>query len=298
MINYVQPGNDPVGQEEYWINPIGGLGDTLMLSGVLKQHIDLHPERQFNLVRRKGYLSLLKGHPAIKQIGHPPADARLLRTDYWAAEPLGANAQRAYQVLARAFGLPTPVPESLFVPGAEELDPFIEQTIPWRKKNLVFAPFSESVRKSMHPSFWSEIIRMLAGEDEDLLILQVGRVHELHIKNTYSLLGVTSPKQLIALLSKCNVVLTADNFIMHAAHLTGTPAVVLWGPTPREVYGYDEHIHIQAPLDHCPHKNECIGTRHPENYARPCPLHEDQCMNKIPAGDVCKSIKNILTGSE
>ena len=80
-INDIQPGEVPSGQQKSWINPIGGLGDTLMLSGVLKQVHDREPDKQFNLVRRSGYMSLLKGHPAIRHIGHPPADARLIRTE-------------------------------------------------------------------------------------------------------------------------------------------------------------------------------------------------------------------------
>lgn len=291
--NYLHAEDVPGDPGELWINPVGGLGDTLMLSGVLKQVHEREPEKQFNLVRRKGYLGLLKGHPAIRQIGYPPADARLIRCDYWAAEPMGGGAQRSYQILARSFGLKTPVTESLFIPNPEELDPLIEKTIPWKKKNLLFAPFSESMRKTMHPDFWSLILEKIA--EPDVLILQVGKGNELHVKNAYSLLGVTSPKQLIALLSKCDAVLTVDNFIMHAAHLTDTPAVVIWGPTPSEVYGYEEQTHLIAPMDHCQYRDECLGTGYPENYAKPCPLEYDQCMNKISAELVCNSVKKILT---
>ncbi len=286
----------PVVPDDLWINPVGGLGDSLMLSGVLKQAHDREPGRQFNLVRRRGYLAFLKGHPAIRRIGHPPQDAGLIRTDYWAAEPLGGNSKRAYQILARTLGLKTPLPETLYVPEPEKLDPVLDETIPWRKKNLLLAPFSESLRKTMHLHHWHLLVDMLS--DEDLLILQAGRLNEPHIRNCYSLMGITSPKQLIALLPKCDAVLTVDNFIMHAAHFTGTPAVVLWGPTPKEAYGYDEHIHLQAPLDHCPHRDKCIGTRHPENYTRPCPLEAEQCMNMIPAEDVYNEVKKILTATD
>lgn len=43
-----------------WINPIGGYGDMLMLSGVLKQVIEKFPEKRFNLTRRTNYVSFLK----------------------------------------------------------------------------------------------------------------------------------------------------------------------------------------------------------------------------------------------
>ena len=92
-----------------WINPIGGLGDTLMVSGVLKQVVDRDPSKKFHLVRRINYHGILKGHPAIGQIGFPQKNARIMDVTYWSLETLGPGLQRPYQILARAFGLGTPV---------------------------------------------------------------------------------------------------------------------------------------------------------------------------------------------
>ena len=59
------------GDNEFvWIDPVGGLGDTLMISGVLKRAIEAEPARKFNLVARTKYGPILKGHPSIAHIGH------------------------------------------------------------------------------------------------------------------------------------------------------------------------------------------------------------------------------------
>ena len=63
-----------------WINPTGGYGDILMLSGVLKQCHDKNPTVKYNLVRRTIYLNLLKGHPALEKIGLPPKNATIIKT--------------------------------------------------------------------------------------------------------------------------------------------------------------------------------------------------------------------------
>lgn len=47
---------------EYWINPIGGYGDALMLSGILNQVHEARPEEKYFLVRRTQYQAILAGH--------------------------------------------------------------------------------------------------------------------------------------------------------------------------------------------------------------------------------------------
>jgi len=262
-----------------WINPIGGLGDTLMLSGVLKILNDQDGDKKFNLVRRKGYTSLLKGHPAISLIGFPTEEAKIIKTDYWSMEELGAGNQRAFQVLARSFGLKTPVMETLYYPGKINSSDLLYDLIPWKSKNVIIATSSESPRKEMHPELWHRIVESLVHKNVN--VMQVGKNRELHIRNTYSLIGLTSPGELIGLVGKADLVITSDNFVMHVAYLMGVPAIVLWGPTSSDIYGYQGHTHISAPLEHCPLRNQCLGPKFPNNYTKPCPLDKEHCMNKI-----------------
>jgi ADP-heptose:LPS heptosyltransferase len=275
-----------------WINPVGGYGDILMLSGVLKIAHDQDPKNKYNLVRRTKYTNLLKGHPAINEIGFPPKDAQFVNTNYWNAENYESGNFRAFQLLAASFGLKTPVEEKLFLSGEMEEDAVLNKLIPWKKKNIIIAPTSDSPRKMMHPMAWHGVVERLAAEG--VLVIQVGKIMDLHIKGAYSLLNLTSPRQLISLIKKCNFVVSSDNFIMHAAKLVEKPAVVVWGPTKPQVYGYQEHIHIQAPLEHCQLRNECLGPRFSQNYATQCPLGPEHCMNKIPLDQIFNAIFKLL----
>lgn len=275
-----------------WINPVGGLGDTLMVSGVLKLLHNKNPENKFNLVRRKKYSDILRGHPAIELIGFPPADAEILGTDYWAKEKLGSGKQRAFQILARMYHLETPVEEKLFYPGKFDTSDLLLDIIPWKRKNVLLAPSSESPRKEMPPRIWQQVIDRLINYD--ILVIHAGKQGEIHLPNTYSISGITTPCELINLLGRIDLVLCADNFVMHAAHLRNKPAIVTWGPTNHKVYGYSGHIHLQAPLDHCEMKDKCLGPKYFENYSTPCPLNENHCLSKITADRIFNIAMEIL----
>lgn len=277
-------------QEPAWINPIGGYGDMLMVSGVLKQVIERDPLRRFNLVRRSMYRTIFRNHPAIQTIGHPPPGAHIIGTDYW-RYGLDANENRPYQILARIFGLPTPVEEILYLPGVIEIDPLLEKAIPWGEKNMIIAPSSDSPRKMMDLDRWCPLIKQF--KEDGFSVIQTGRLRERHIENAYSLLGLTSPEQLIAIMKRADIVITVDNFAMHAAFLAGTPAVVLWGPTDQGMYGYPGQYHLRAPLK-CEQIDRCISPKTPNDYDTPCPLEGNHCMDLIPLEDIRKVVQEML----
>lgn len=255
----------------------------LVLSGVLKQVVDQQPNRRFNVLRRTGYGTFLRGHPAVACIACPPQGARIQRVDYWLMETMGPGLQRPFQILARGFGLPTPAPEQLYVPWEIEDDPVLWGFIPWKSRNVVIAPASDSPRKMMHPMIWDRLVHSLVLDDA--LVLQVGRSSDVHIRGSYSLLGLTTPRQLIALLRRADLVITSDSFVMHAAHLVGARTVVVWGPTWHEVYGYPEQVHLQAKRT-CGLAlgDDCIGPGRNEGgrlYTTQCPHRERHCMDLL-----------------
>lgn len=275
-----------------WINPVGGLGDMLMFSGVLKQAFDKNPDKKYNLVKRTKYREMLNGHPAIETIGFPKKDDEIVHTSYWNMEELGEGKQRAYQILARSFGLETPVEESLYFPGGIKEDLFLQNFIPWKKKNILISTSSDSPRKMMQPFAWHQVVEKLLSTDA--LVIQAGKQKDLYIKGCYSVLGATTPTELISLLSKCDLVICADNFVMHAARLVNKPAIVLWGPTSHKVYGYPNHVHFQADTDFCEFKSNCIGPHCSSNYGTACPLKEKHCLNKINIDELCNSVFNLI----
>jgi ADP-heptose:LPS heptosyltransferase len=287
-----RPSRKVVGAAELpWLNPVGGLGDTLMLAGVLKQVVDRDPSRRFNLVTRTKYPPLLRGHPAIARVGHPPSGAVLVHTDYWHDAEFGRPEHRAYQILARMLGLATPAPEELYVPWpTDEEDPVLFARIPWQRRNVLLGPTSESPRKLPALPRWEAMVAALRGTGVG--VVQVGRDHDPYVRGAFDLRGLTTPRQAIGLVHRFDAVLTVDSFLMHAAHLCGARAVVLWGPTDHRVYGYAEQIHLQAPP--CPDAHACIAPGNSQVYATDCPKGEAHCLDGVPLEAVLDAVQAAL----
>jgi ADP-heptose:LPS heptosyltransferase len=286
------PAVGPEPLEETWIDPTGGLGDALMLSGVLKQVHARTPGRVFHLRRRTRYQSVLNNHPAIKTVGLPPPGARIITTDYWAREPLGPGGQRAYQVMARIFGLPTPVDELLYLPGEIAEDPFLHAYLPLDGKTICIAPSSESPRKMMRFELWENLVQSL--NKMDFTVFQVGCQGEPLVKGAYSLLGLTTPAQLVLMLRKTSAVVTVDNFVMHCAHLAEKPCVVVWGPTAPEVYGYSGHSHVRVDTTKCADDKNCLGPEFPDHYGSPCPFGDRHCMDEADPNDILVAVLSAV----
>jgi ADP-heptose:LPS heptosyltransferase len=273
-----------------WINPIGGLGDALMISSVLWQVFKSFPNRRYNLVERTKYRAILEGHPAINYIGDPPSSANFIGTDYWRHEDFTKYGARAYQVLARIFGLETPVEERYYVPWQPKEDPVLIERMPWRLRNVIVCQSSDSPRKQMHLVKWEELVAKLLADD--IGVIQVGRMRDPYIRGSYSLLGLTTPQQLVGMVRHVDAVITSDSFLMHAAHLCEVPAVVLWGPTDHRVYGHRDHIHMRATAT-CDQTPSCIGIGKLNMYQVAC-TYEPHCMNTIEVEDIFASVKNLL----
>jgi ADP-heptose:LPS heptosyltransferase len=294
MLDTVHPGaKHPVGT---WIDPTGGLGDMLMVSGALKLAYDRNPETRFGMVRRAIYADFFTGHPAIAEYGlAAPPGAHIISTDYWAKEPLGPGNQRPFQILARLFGVPTPVDETLFLSENREdgSEGVLKRFLPDFKNMIVMAPASDSPRKTMPMDVWEQTVGFLKAAGYS--VVQVGRSREPYVRGALSMLGLTTPRQAISLAAKARAVLTVDNFIMHAAHLKKAPTVVLWGPTDAAMYGYPGQRHLSAPADWCGGRNACLGPDHPANYRKPCTLDKGCCMRYFSAEEICASIQSILS---
>jgi ADP-heptose:LPS heptosyltransferase len=138
---------------------------------------------------------------------------------------------------------------------------------------------------------WEALVEFLSNDG--IGVVQAGQRRDRYVRGAYSLLGLTTPRQLISLLSHFDVVVTSDNFVMHAAHLCGTPAVVLWGPTDHRVYGYSGQIHLQADRG-CTGPDGCIGPCHGNIYRTVCPEGAGQCMNTVAPETIFRSVTDLL----
>ncbi len=261
-----------------WINPVGGMGDIIMLSTAIKHSYDKYGKK-FSIARRSQYTEFFQNHPSVQEIGNPPIDSNIVCNDYWMREEFKDINTKALSINLKIFGVEPEGNDMLFLPE-RELDNssrILIDTIPWRQKNVMIVCSSESPRKIMHPIKWHIIVEKLLAQQ--CFIVQVGRLGEIHIHGTYSLLGATSPLQVLELLKKVDLLITPDNYVMHAAKVTGTPTIALFGPTEASRYGYSDHFCLQADNSYCEFADKCLGPHVAGNYATPCPMEERHCMN-------------------
>lgn len=264
--------------EQIWVNPVGGLGDIMMLSTAMKRSYDVY-KKKFSIARRAQYTEFLSTHPAVQEIGHPPIGSNIVCNDYWMRPEFQDVNMKGLAITCKIFGIDGIDDEDLYLPVNVENDAtaLLLKNIPWGAKNVAIVFSSESPRKMMHPIKWHLIVEKLIAQN--CFVLQLGRMGDVHIRGAYSLIGATTPLQIFELLKHIDVLITLDNFIMHAAKLVHTPTIALFGPTEASRYGYAEHVCLQADLSQCNQKDKCLGPHVSENYSTPCPLCEKHCMN-------------------
>ena len=138
---------------------------------------------------------------------------------------------------------------------------------------------------------WESLVELL--HNDGIGVVQLGKRTDRYVRGAYSLLGLTTPRQMISLLRLFDAVVTVDNLVMHAAHLWELPTLVLWGPTDHRVYGYAEQVHLQAKLD-CEYGEGCVGPGHAAIYQTACLKGDAQCMRTFNLETVHGAIRNLL----
>lgn len=124
-----------------------------------------------------------------------------------------------------------------------------------QKKIIAIHPFATHSAKSFTRERWLEIAQSLQKEYK---IVWIGMGQDITDLGK-SFINTTSLRELCALLSQCDLLLTGDSGPMHLANAVDTPLVAIFGPTCQEwgffPVGEKSHV-IQVAL-------EC----------RPCSLH-------------------------
>lgn len=107
---------------------------------------------------------------------------------------------------------------------------------------------------------------------------------DLKIKNSsiYNFIGKTSLRELICLLSECDILLCNDSGVMHVGYALGVPLVAIFGSTSPELTGPPKFAGkvIKAQVECSP----CFKNR--------CP--DIKCMKSIEVEDVWNALKKII----
>lgn len=292
MIDYLMP-DMLVTQDPIWVNPVGGLGDIIMLSTAMMRSFEKYGKK-FSMARRTQYTEFFQNHPAIQEIGNPPIGSKIVCNDYWMRQEFQDVNNKALSINLKIFGIRTFENDTLYLPEHEisEATKILLNTVPWRDKNVMIVFSSESPRKMMHPVKWHIIVEKLLAQQ--CFVIQAGRMGEIPIKGAYSLLGTTESLQIIDLLKKVDLLITLDNFVMHAAKVAGTPTIALFGPTETSRYGYSNHICLQADTSICDYHKQCLGPHVSENYPTPCPMGDRHCMNTFDENKIVDIAMTLL----
>lgn len=95
-----------------------------------------------------------------------------------------------------------------------------------------------------YPRF-SEVVSKVRQEFPHVKFLQVGTKDDIHIENAdFDLRGQTSLPEVAGLIDKALCHLDVESGLVHMAHCLKTPAVVVFGPTPVDYFGYPDYSAI------------------------------------------------------
>lgn len=279
-------------EKAIWVNPVGGLGDVLMLSTALKASYDMYGKK-FHLVRRTRYTEFFKHHVAICEIGHPTSNDDIITNDYWNREEFLDLRNKALDINLKMFGVTDQLDDLYWaVPEIDTQTELLLSEIPWTDKTIVISVSSDSPRKVMHPMKWHIIVNELVAAG--CFVVQIGTRHDVPIKGAYCLTGTTTPSQIYHILRKASMVITHDNFIMHAAKEAHIPTISIFGPTESSRYAYSEHFVIQNDVNKCPEYRNCLGPHVSDNYGKRCPFEDRHCMNDTNEGKIIDIVLSQL----
>ena len=145
--------------------------------------------------------------------------------------------------------------------------------------------------KRWFPGRFAEVARALM-QDPGARILLVGGPQEAPIGHeieaavqarVLNMIGKTTVRQLMALLSRCRLLITNDSGPMHVAAALGVPVVALFGPTDHTTTSplTDSWRMVRKPVDCSP----CLK--------RVCPT-DHRCMESITAQDALSAVRNLM----
>jgi ADP-heptose:LPS heptosyltransferase len=140
---------------------------------------------------------------------------------------------------------------------------------------------TSSANKNWPLEKWTALVEM----NPQYQFMQLGLAEEPAVPGTIDLRGKTSIRQAIALVKLARAFVGVESFLSHASNATGTPGVVLFGPSAPEVWGHANHTNVTRQLRCAP----CIETL--RNY--PCP-YGHPCLNSITVDEVATALRAAI----
>lgn len=131
-------------------------------------------------------------------------------------------------------------------------------------------------------------VKSMVNDHQSLVTMPNDQCRMTNDRSLINLAGKTSLRELIALISECEVFVTNDSGPMHIAYAVRTPLVAIFGSTDPQLTG--------PPLDINGRSGEVLKSDLPCSpcFERTCKKNNLQCMYAIQSDDVFYGIKSVL----
>lgn len=272
-----------------------GIGDTLHLTGPLAALKRTHPQRPIHVFCFHDHNHLVLRHnPNVDRLVRVPAflhrvawrliraTRRPLPTDYGNFRADLIYRRPVSQLLAESMGLA----------AAGELRPELFLTASEREKAVRLLAGLPRPLVAVHPwarcsmnkvwplSSWRELMRRF----DHLSFLQLGGSNDPPLGERVRPFLGRPLRESFAILAACDLVVSIESGLSHAAAALSRPAVVLFGPSSPATYGHADHINLYRP----PECSPCMDLMLEE-----CPFGR-RCMHNIEVDTVASAVTAAL----
>lgn len=145
--------------------------------------------------------------------------------------------------------------------------------------------------REWHVEKYNELIRLIKNHNKNIILVQIGTENDPAMAVDIDLRGKTTFNEFLVVLKNAKLHIGGESGCVHMRHFMGArPSVVLFGPTFKDFYAYNENINISSGV--------CPGCEWLHNSWREVCIKtgtfQSACLNKINAVDVMNKIKDVL----
>lgn len=133
--------------------------------------------------------------------------------------------------------------------------------------------------------YWKDLIKRMP----DVTFIQLGLKDEEYIEGAVDFRGKVSLRMSVALLKQMKGFVGVETFLGHASAAVEVPAVILFGPSNPEIWGYSENVNLYK-SNPCSPCVDYLGNNL-------CP-YQKPCMKMITVAEVEKAIRKGILKQE
>lgn len=280
--------------KKYRIGLSGGLGDALMHTVIIEALKKNDPSAKIILYGKENCRAIFLHNPSVDKFIRFNFFARLLyhfrlfigikhiKLAYGSLQPsLNFRNIHAIEIMANMIGLWIR-DEKIRVYLTEKEDNHAKELLESYKNPVLLQITSNSSSNQNWPiENWNRLV----NEMTDYTFLQVGTDGEERVEGSINLLGKTDLRETFALLKNVKSFVAVDSFLNNASAAFLTKGCVLFGPSPPDIWGYDNNINLFK----APKCGPCIDTLR----MTPCPYNKI-CMREISVEEVKMALRSQM----